>query len=114
MAELLGLEPYLRQRAATLGTIEVSGPVVFAVMTTVVAFLPIAFVEGMMGKFMYNIPVVVIAIRDDSYEKIVGNVQEVRARDGKIIFIVTEGDTAIVGWNLLVQVNNEAILLQEG
>ena len=53
---------YSRQRAATLGTIEVSGPVIFAVMTTVVAFLPIAFVEGMMGKFMYNIPVVVIAI----------------------------------------------------
>jgi multidrug efflux pump subunit AcrB len=40
----------------------VGNPVVLAVMTTVVAFLPLAFVEGTMGKFMYNIPVVVIAI----------------------------------------------------
>ncbi|MBU2501678.1 glutamine--fructose-6-phosphate transaminase (isomerizing) [bacterium] len=42
-----------------------------------------------------NMPVVVIAIKDGSYDKIVGNVQEVRARDGKIIAIVTEGDTEI-------------------
>jgi len=49
-------------RAALMGTLEVGGPVTFAVITTVVAFLPLAFVEGMMGKFMYNIPVVVIAI----------------------------------------------------
>ena len=33
-----------------------------AVFTTCLAFLPLANVEGMMGKFMYNIPVVVIAI----------------------------------------------------
>ncbi|MBU2501395.1 efflux RND transporter permease subunit [bacterium] len=50
------------RQAAILGTIEVGGPVIFAVATTVVAFLPLAFVEGMMGKFMFNIPVVVIAI----------------------------------------------------
>ncbi|MCB1184537.1 efflux RND transporter permease subunit [bacterium] len=50
------------QEAATLGTLEVGNPVVLAVLTTVVAFLPLAFVEGTMGKFMYNIPVVVIAI----------------------------------------------------
>jgi len=42
-----------------------------------------------------DMPVVVIATNDGSYDKIVGNVQEVRARDGKIISIVTEGDTAI-------------------
>ncbi|MGD9548582.1 MAG: glutamine--fructose-6-phosphate transaminase (isomerizing) [Candidatus Krumholzibacteriia bacterium] len=42
-----------------------------------------------------DMPVVVIAIKDGSYDKIVGNVQEVRARDGKIIAIVTEGDTEI-------------------
>jgi multidrug efflux pump subunit AcrB len=50
------------QRAATEGTLEVSGPVIFAVLTTVVAFLPLANVEGLMGKFMYNVPVVVIAV----------------------------------------------------
>ncbi|MFO7654823.1 MAG: efflux RND transporter permease subunit [Candidatus Krumholzibacteriia bacterium] len=51
-----------RQAAATLGALEVAAPVTFAVLTTVVAFLPLAFVEGMMGKFMYAIPVVVIAV----------------------------------------------------
>ena len=50
------------QRAATEGALEVSGPVIFAVLTTVVAFLPLANVEGLMGKFMYNVPVVVIAV----------------------------------------------------
>ena len=49
---------------------------------------PIALIDPQM-------PVVVIATKDGSYEKIVGNVQEVRARDGKIISIVTEGDTEI-------------------
>jgi glucosamine--fructose-6-phosphate aminotransferase (isomerizing) len=43
-----------------------------------------------------DMPVVVIATKDGSYDKIVGNVQEVRARDGKIISIVTEGDEEIV------------------
>ena len=42
-----------------------------------------------------NMPVVVIATKDGSYDKIVGNVQEVRARHGKIISVVTEGDTEI-------------------
>ncbi len=50
------------QAAATLGTMEIAVPVVLAVLTTVVAFLPLAFVEGTMGKFMFNVPVVVIAI----------------------------------------------------
>lgn len=51
-----------RLKSAKLGTLEVGGPVTFAVLTTIVAFLPLAFVDGTMGKFMYNIPVVVIAI----------------------------------------------------
>jgi len=42
-----------------------------------------------------NMPVVVISTRDSSYEKIRGNVQEVKARQGKIISVVTEGDTEI-------------------
>ena len=50
------------QAAATLGALEVAQPVVLAVLTTVVAFLPLAFVEGTMGKFMFNVPVVVISI----------------------------------------------------
>jgi multidrug efflux pump subunit AcrB len=50
------------QRAATEGIIEVAAPVIFAVLTTIVAFLPLTRVEGMMGKFMFNVPVVVISV----------------------------------------------------
>jgi len=50
------------QQAATRGALEVGLPVTLAVVTTCLAFLPLANVEGMMGKFMFNIPVVVIAI----------------------------------------------------
>lgn len=39
-----------------------------------------------------NMPVVVIATKDSSYEKIVSNVQEVKARNGIVIAVVTEGD----------------------
>jgi glucosamine--fructose-6-phosphate aminotransferase (isomerizing) len=42
-----------------------------------------------------NMPVVVIATRDSSYEKVVSNIQEVKARKGRIIAVVTEGDTTI-------------------
>lgn len=43
-----------------------------------------------------NMPVVVIATKDSSYDKIVSNVQEVKARNGVVIAIVTEGDDMIV------------------
>jgi glucosamine--fructose-6-phosphate aminotransferase (isomerizing) len=49
---------------------------------------PIALIDEEM-------PVVVIALHDSSYEKIVSNIQEVRARKGRVIAIVTEGDTQI-------------------
>lgn len=42
-----------------------------------------------------NMPVVVIATKGNSYEKIVSNIQEVKARGGKIIGIVTEGDAEV-------------------
>ncbi|MDD4747325.1 MAG: glutamine--fructose-6-phosphate transaminase (isomerizing) [Salinivirgaceae bacterium] len=42
-----------------------------------------------------NMPVVFIATKDNGYEKIVSNIQEVKARKGKIIAIVTEGDETI-------------------
>ncbi|MCU4174467.1 glutamine--fructose-6-phosphate transaminase (isomerizing) [Carboxylicivirga sp. N1Y90] len=42
-----------------------------------------------------NMPVFVIATKDKSYEKIVSNIQEVKARNGKVIAIVTEGDDVI-------------------
>ncbi len=42
-----------------------------------------------------NMPVVFIATRDSSYDKIVSNIQEVKARKGVVIAIVTEGDVLI-------------------
>jgi glucosamine--fructose-6-phosphate aminotransferase (isomerizing) len=42
-----------------------------------------------------NMPVVVIAAKDKSYDKIVSNIQEVKARNGIVIAIVSEGDKII-------------------
>ena len=44
-----------------------------------------------------HMPVVFIATRDKSYDKIVSNVQEVRARKGSVIAVVTRGDKLIRG-----------------
>jgi glucosamine--fructose-6-phosphate aminotransferase (isomerizing) len=49
---------------------------------------PIALIDEAM-------PVFVIATKGTSYEKVVSNIQEVKARKGKIIAIVTEGDTQV-------------------
>lgn len=49
---------------------------------------PIALIDEEM-------PVVVIATQHSSYEKVISNIQEVKARKGRIIAIVTEGDTAV-------------------
>ncbi len=42
-----------------------------------------------------NMPVIVIATNKSAYEKIVSNIQEVKARKGIVIAIITEGDTTI-------------------
>ncbi|MDZ7633674.1 MAG: glutamine--fructose-6-phosphate transaminase (isomerizing) [Bacteroidales bacterium] len=42
-----------------------------------------------------HMPVVVVATKENSYDKIVSNIQEVKARKGKVIAIVTEGDQVI-------------------
>jgi glutamine---fructose-6-phosphate transaminase (isomerizing) len=39
--------------------------------------------------------VIIVATKDNSYEKIVSNIQEVKARKGNVIAIVTEGDDTI-------------------
>ncbi|MCX8038268.1 MAG: glutamine--fructose-6-phosphate transaminase (isomerizing) [Candidatus Sumerlaeia bacterium] len=49
---------------------------------------PIALVDK-------NMPVVVIATRDRVYDKILSNIEEVRARGGRIIAVATEGDLEI-------------------
>ena len=42
-----------------------------------------------------NMPVVVICTRDNGYRKILGNVEELKARRGRVIAVATEGDTEI-------------------
>lgn len=42
-----------------------------------------------------NMPVVVVATKDNTYEKITSNIQEIKARKGKVIAIVSEGDLII-------------------
>ena len=49
---------------------------------------PIALIDEEM-------PVVVIATKNSHYEKVISTIQEVKARKGKIIAIVTEGDTKV-------------------
>ncbi|HNL83514.1 MAG TPA: SIS domain-containing protein, partial [Chitinophagaceae bacterium] len=51
---------------------------------------PIALVDE-------NLPVVFVATKDSYYEKIVSNVQEIKARKGQIIAVATNDDTVIPG-----------------
>jgi multidrug efflux pump subunit AcrB len=48
--------------ASVQGAVEVGRPVIFAVLTTVVAFWPLLLGSGTMGKVMRNIPIVVIVV----------------------------------------------------
>ncbi|MFY8325567.1 efflux RND transporter permease subunit [Pseudoalteromonas sp. ZZD1] len=50
------------EQAAIRGTQEVATPVTFGVLTTVAAFLPLAFIEGGRGALFAQIPVVVIPV----------------------------------------------------
>ncbi|WGD35993.1 glutamine--fructose-6-phosphate transaminase (isomerizing) [Olleya sp. YS] len=49
---------------------------------------PIALIDDQM-------PVIVIAVNKGHYEKVVSNIEEIKSRSGKIIGIVTEGDTSV-------------------
>jgi glucosamine--fructose-6-phosphate aminotransferase (isomerizing) len=49
---------------------------------------PIALIDRSM-------PVVAIAPQDKTYDKIISNIEEVKARDGKVIALATQGDTRI-------------------
>ncbi|WP_166830627.1 glutamine--fructose-6-phosphate transaminase (isomerizing) [Thalassoroseus pseudoceratinae] len=42
-----------------------------------------------------GMPVVVIAVQDHTYEKVLSNIEEVRSRKGRVIAIATQGDTQI-------------------
>lgn len=49
---------------------------------------PIALIDS-------DMPVVVIATRNNLYDKVVSNIQEIKARNGRIIAVVTEGDAVV-------------------
>ncbi len=49
---------------------------------------PIALIDEQM-------PIVVIAVNSNHYHKVVSNIQEIKSRKGKIIAVVTEGDTVV-------------------
>ncbi len=49
-----------RKRAAILGANEVLWPVVTTIATTIAAFVPMMFLPGMMGKFMFWLPAAVV------------------------------------------------------
>jgi multidrug efflux pump subunit AcrB len=48
--------------AAVHGVGEMTGPVIMAVLTTVIAFTPLLYIAGIMGKFIRVIPIVVISV----------------------------------------------------
>lgn len=51
--------------------------------------------HGPIALISHDMPVVVIAPHSDTYEKVVSNIQEIKARKGKIISVVTEGDKIV-------------------
>ena len=51
--------------------------------------------HGPIALIDHNMPVVFIATQDSTYDKIISNIEEVRARRGKVIAIATEGDEEI-------------------
>ncbi|HET6564444.1 MAG TPA: efflux RND transporter permease subunit, partial [Xanthomonadales bacterium] len=48
--------------AAILGTREIAKPVTFSILTTIVAFVPLLFMPGTLGKFWWPLPAVVITV----------------------------------------------------
>ena len=44
-----------------------------------------------------NMPVVVVALKDAVYDKVLSNIQEIKARSGRVVAVVTEGDDTVCG-----------------
>lgn len=51
--------------------------------------------HGAIALIDEDMPVIFIATQDEVYEKVVSNIQEVKARGGQILAVVTEGDTQV-------------------
>ena len=89
---------HLRQRgvpalkAAILGTGQVGVPVVFSVLTTVVAFLPLLFVPGFSGKIFRVIPVIVISVL------VISLVESLFVLPAHLGHLRQARDTGLIGW----------------
>jgi len=53
--------------------------------------------HGPIALISNEMPVIVIATQSDTYEKVTSNIQEIKARKGRIISVVTEGDQVVSG-----------------
>ena len=51
--------------------------------------------HGPIALISNEMPVIAIATQSDTYEKVISNIQEIKARKGRIISIVTEGDEVV-------------------
>ncbi len=51
--------------------------------------------HGPIALISHEMPVIVIATQSETYEKVLSNIQEIKARKGRIVSIVTEGDVVI-------------------
>ena len=49
---------------------------------------PIALIDAEM-------PIVVLALKDKAYDKVISNIEEIKSRHGKVIAIISEGDDAM-------------------
>lgn len=54
-----GMKPHA---AAVKGAVELIGPVTTTVMTTIIAFIPMLFMSGIIGKFIFAIPIAVVTL----------------------------------------------------
>ena len=85
-------DPVTPLAAAVDGTREVAVPVVFSVLTTVAAFAPLLYISGTMGKFISNIPLVVISILLVSLVISLFSLPALLARTDRPVPVHAEGD----------------------
>lgn len=53
--------------------------------------------HGINALIDHTLPVVCVALQDHVYSKMLSSIEQVKARDGKVIALATEGDSAILG-----------------
>jgi multidrug efflux pump subunit AcrB len=79
--------------AAILGTKEVASPVIYSVLTNIVAFVPLFFVPGVMGKIFVYIPAVVVIVFAisllESLFVLPAHLASIKSVDPKYKFMVT-------------------------